>query len=95
MALESIQPLSEMSTRNLPGVEGNWSVKSTTSPPSVSGLSGQCENLDVSQPSRPPQFVTGMALSCLAGFNRSMDMQLCQKHSSKEVHVGPSKRVLY
>jgi hypothetical protein len=36
MALGSTQPLTEMSTRNLPGVKGGQIVNLTTSPPSVS-----------------------------------------------------------
>jgi hypothetical protein len=38
MALGSTQPLTEMSTRNLPGVKGGRDVR-LTSPPSVSRLS--------------------------------------------------------
>jgi hypothetical protein len=40
MALGSTQPLTEMSTRNLPaGVKGGWRMRLTTLPPSVSWLS--------------------------------------------------------
>jgi hypothetical protein len=42
MALGSTQPLTEMSTRNLPGgVKGGWRIRLATLPPSVSRLSGQ------------------------------------------------------
>jgi hypothetical protein len=47
MALGSTQPLTEMSTRNLPGGKQRPALKTNTSPPPVSRLSRKYGSLDV------------------------------------------------
>jgi hypothetical protein len=63
MGLESTQPLTKLSTRNLSGKErlANRRVVLTTSRASLSRLSTKCGSFDVSQPSVPPWSVAGLA----------------------------------
>jgi hypothetical protein len=64
MALGSTKPLTEMSTRNVPGgVKGDGRVSLATLLSSVSRLFREkCGSLDVSQPYGPLWPVTGIAL---------------------------------
>jgi hypothetical protein len=50
MTLGSTQPLTEMSTRNLPGGKGRPARKANNLTPSLSRLYRKCGSLDVSQP---------------------------------------------
>jgi hypothetical protein len=53
MAMGSTWPLTEMSTRNLPGAKGPLVHKADNRSSSVSQLSRNCGNLDISQPYGP------------------------------------------
>jgi hypothetical protein len=56
------QPLTEVGTRNLLGVERSRRVKFTTAPPCVSRLYRKCGIPNISHPHRPPLPLTGIAL---------------------------------
>jgi hypothetical protein len=62
MTLGSTQPLTEMSTRNLPGGKGRPARQADNSAPSVSRLSKKCGNLDVSHTYGSPRPVREIAL---------------------------------
>jgi hypothetical protein len=64
MTMGSTQPLTEMSTRIFTGVMVGQYVGLTTSLPSLSRLSRISGSIDILQPNRPPQPVTGIALPC-------------------------------
>jgi hypothetical protein len=59
MALGSTQPLTEMSTRNVPGGKGRPARK-TDNLTAICEPSIKRESLDVSQPYGPPQPVKGI-----------------------------------
>jgi hypothetical protein len=67
VVLGTTQPLTEISSRNLPGegVKGGRRLRLEISSPFVSKFSGKCGSLYVLQPYAPPRPVTGMAFTSL------------------------------
>jgi hypothetical protein len=96
MALESTQPLTEMSTRNLPVGEGRPARKADNQPPSVSRLSRKCGSLDISQPYGPPRPVTGIVYlyltpngGAVARFPWTSHGRHIRRVDDRELKVGP------
>jgi hypothetical protein len=65
MVLGSTQPLTEMSTGNLPGSKGRPAHEADNSLPSVNQLSRKCGSFDISQNYGPLRPVTRIALPFL------------------------------
>jgi hypothetical protein len=69
MALESTQPITENSTKNLPGGGGGkgWPARKANNLTAICepNVYRKCGSLDVSHPCEPPRPVTRIALPCM------------------------------
>jgi hypothetical protein len=91
MNLGSTQPLTEMSTRNLPGGKRWPELKVDKLPSSVGRLLRRCGSLDVSHACGPSRPVTGIAFYLeIIGMYKKSSIQF---HNNLLDHVFPGHAV--
>jgi hypothetical protein len=93
MALGSTQPLTEMSTKSLPGGKGGRSVGLTTLSPSCAVVKNSW-NLSFLEPSESLQACNGTALPLLTGENGSTRKKITVTLRPSQVPHGPARDLI-